>query len=509
MDRSASTSNGSRGKIGIIGAGISGAGAAWALHRDGFEVHVFEAAACLGGNAKTFLWPDGRRTGLSVLAWPIEYFNNYTALLNQLGIVYESVKLGFHVRGPQGLDFCQGDKDSALHRRFSSEIAQWSRMVHFVRSVNNVFNCCPHRRSLYDLNLFNPLNIVPLRWLSILFGISREFWDVLIVPIYSSTFLTVELDMVPSIILPIISDIIPLDQPATLQSWKTNSSEVFSKMFPKLEKNGPCIFLNSHVCEVKQDHVSSKWKIVTASNEVHHGFDRVVFASSAYNVRECTGALPPCYRNLFMHIQYCHETDPTMHKGLVHSDDSIFPSELIGNGQSGSSKCNILHDAANFISVHRCAGGSLVYRNTFILSSWIPSLRVLSSNTRNMPRLVTYDGLYNCKPRPTADECDSMNIPREPLIHGSVKNDWNHPVLNPVSLACQYLLRYVQGRNGLYFCGSLATPGNGHDLSFLSGLAVAHAMGAKYPFESNPLCKSDFKKLNTLMGLTKEISHRH
>jgi hypothetical protein len=27
------------------------------------------------------------------------------------------------------------------------------------------------------------------------------------------------------------------------------------------------------------------------------------------------------------------------------------------------------------------------------------------------------------------------------------------------------LLRLVQGQHGVYFCGSMATPGNGHDLS--------------------------------------------
>ena len=55
--------------------------------------------------------------------------------------------------------------------------------------------------------------------------------------------------------------------------------------------------------------------------------------------------------------------------------------------------------------------------------------------------------------------------------------------LNPVILGVQYLLRYVQGRNGIYFCGSLATPGNGHDLSFCSGMAVAVKIGAEYPFQ--------------------------
>ena len=59
-----------RARVAVVGAGIAGSSCAWALDQDGFEVHLFEAADYVGGNAKTFLWPDGQRTGLSVLAWP-------------------------------------------------------------------------------------------------------------------------------------------------------------------------------------------------------------------------------------------------------------------------------------------------------------------------------------------------------------------------------------------------------------------------------------------------------
>ena len=59
-----------RAKVAVVGAGIAGSSCAWALEQDGFNVHLFEADDYVGGNAKTFLWPDGQRTGLSVLAWP-------------------------------------------------------------------------------------------------------------------------------------------------------------------------------------------------------------------------------------------------------------------------------------------------------------------------------------------------------------------------------------------------------------------------------------------------------
>lgn len=67
-------------RVGIIGGGIGGVGAAWALKRGGCEhVTIFEKRDTIGGNAKVFPWPTtpSVTTGLSVLAWPDAYFHNY------------------------------------------------------------------------------------------------------------------------------------------------------------------------------------------------------------------------------------------------------------------------------------------------------------------------------------------------------------------------------------------------------------------------------------------------
>jgi hypothetical protein len=53
----------------------------------------------------------------------------------------------------------------------------------------------------------------------------------------------------------------------------------------------------------------------------------------------------------------------------------------------------------------------------------------------------------------------------------------------------------------MYYCSNYTTPGNCHDMSLLSGLLCAHAIGAPYPFEDNFQAKRDFKMLGSLMGL--------
>jgi hypothetical protein len=82
-----------------------------------------------------------------------------------------------------------------------------------------------------------------------------------------------------------------------------------------------------------------------------------------------------------------------------------------------------------------------------------------------------------------------------------VSNVRAHPHLSLRNLLVAALLRLVQGARGTYYCSSFATPGNGHDLSLLSGLAVASAIGAPYPFADNAAAKDDFESLRGFMGL--------
>ena len=77
----------------------------------------------------------------------------------------------------------------------------------------------------------------------------------------------------------------------------------------------------------------------------------------------------------------------------------------------------------------------------------------------------------------------------------------SHPDLSVPNLIITQMLRLVQGKKGRYFCSNYAAPGNGHDLSFLSGLAVAGAMGAKYPFPKNKAALQDFDHMRLFMGV--------
>ena len=166
-------------------------GAAWTLRLSGFEVDVFEARD-VGGNAKTQTWPDGRTTGLSVLAWPPVLFRNYRALLRTLGVSSSPVVLPFFVRRADGESFAHGASaaddvaSQPLRRRYAVDFRRWARMVRGVRRVNAFF-ARSETPSLYHLSLLNPLNLIPLRTLARACGVSRGFWREVFVPLYAPT----------------------------------------------------------------------------------------------------------------------------------------------------------------------------------------------------------------------------------------------------------------------------------------------------------------------------------
>ena len=68
------------------------------------------------------------------------------------------------------------------------------------------------------------------------------------------------------------------------------------------------------------------------------------------------------------------------------------------------------------------------------------------------------------------------------------------------NLLIMTMVRYMQGKNGMYYCGTFTTPEGGHDLSFMSGLVVAHAVGAPYPFGAEYReAAADFRLMQKMM----------
>ena len=100
--RGAHTGTGQRARVAIIGTGISGLSAAWAL-QDVCEITVFEKAARIGGHTATMMVdaPEGAvpiDTGFIVYNEP--NYPNLTALFDHLGVRSNPTRMNFSVSIP-------------------------------------------------------------------------------------------------------------------------------------------------------------------------------------------------------------------------------------------------------------------------------------------------------------------------------------------------------------------------------------------------------------------------
>ena len=462
-------------RVAVIGGGIAGFGAAHALCHSGIEVDLFEACDEPGGNAKTHEWRDGARTGLSVLAWPVQYFRNYGALLKQLGLKTTPVELRFFLRRKDGDSFVHG-RTEALSIRYADDLKRWSKLVELVRSCNKAF-ARSDVLSLYHFSMLNPMNVLPLRFLCRLMGVSSGFYDEIITPLHCTTFLDTDLTSVPSLVVPTIDDLIPLNGIPKLESWIGSSRSVFDGI-AKLAGEKLNVHTSSPVSRVRQE-ADGRWTVYTPT-KVEGGYDRIIFAS---NAKHASTALPMSWgwmaaRRLLGSVEFADETCPMFRKGIIHSDATVIPPDV--REEVTRTCCNYI------VGCGEDEDGCCTFENTFILSSWYPTVVKGGGEGDGRPRFVSY-GLQ------------SPERVKEP--EGEVTNLTNHPKLTPLFCATTMLLRLLQGQGGIFFCGSMATPGNGHDLSLCSGLVMAMAMGARYPFEGDGDAKADLERLRVILGL--------
>ncbi len=447
-------------KIGVVGGGIAGVGAAWSLHSAGYDVELFEKCPALGGNAKTFRWTvEGGHADspLLVVAWPRMYYHNYELLLRELGVGIEKLPISYFVQTPDG-HFCQ-DGNTALQQRFAPEFRRWKKLVAFVTKVNDFFLPKNKRDSMYHFSYFNPLNFIPLYWMARLFGISSAFWDTIFVPIHCASFITTSMRGVPAVILPLLESIVPLEEPTQMGTWRGAPRQVFDRM---TEPFADKVHTDHEITSVKR---SNGGFVIGDAKGRTYAVDRVVFACDATSVLNALDSPTWLQRLLFSKAQYVDDVDPTFSKFVVHSDTSILPEKH---------RERILSDFNTYSEIDEV--GAL--ECTFVISAQNPSIK-----DEGVPMLVT----FNSK-KAIGSVQKRIELPH-PTHTMSLRN-----------LIIMSMMRFVQGKDGMHYCGTFTTPEGGHDLSFMSGLVAANAIGAPYPFSlDNPSAVADFNQMQRMM----------
>jgi len=447
-------------KVAVVGGGIAGVGAAWSLHRAGYEVELFEKCAALGGNAKTFRWTTAEghaESPLLVVAWPQMYYHNYELLLRELEVGIETLPISYFVQTSDG-HFCQDGK-SAIQRRFAVDFRRWRKLVAFATKVNDFFLPKSKHDSMYHFSYFNPLNFIPLYWMARLFGISSAFWDTIFVPIHCASFITTSLRGVPAVILPLLESIVPLEEPTQMGTWRGAPRQVFDRM---TEAFADGVHTDHEITSVKR---SNGGFIIGDAKGRTYEAHRVVFACDATSVLNALESPSWLQRLLFSKAQYVDDVDPTFSKFVVHSDTSILPEKH---------RERILSDFNTYSEIDEV--GAL--ECTFVISAQNPSIK-----DEGVPMLVT----FNSK-KAIGSVQKRIELPH-PTHTMSLRN-----------LIIMSMMRFVQGKDGMHYCGTFTTPEGGHDLSFMSGLVAANAIGAPYPFSlDNPSAVADFNQMQRMM----------
>jgi len=111
-------------KVAVIGAGISGLGAARVLVLGGAEVHVFEKDGRVGGHTRTVVLEDGTAVDTGFIVHNRENYPRFVKLMGELGVPTCPSDMSFAYSGPElswcsrGLNGLLAERRNAFNPRF-------------------------------------------------------------------------------------------------------------------------------------------------------------------------------------------------------------------------------------------------------------------------------------------------------------------------------------------------------------------------------------------------------
>jgi uncharacterized protein len=420
---------GKRQRVAVIGSGISGASAAWALN-DLHDVTLFEANPAAGGHTATVdIDYDG--TPVSVDTGFIVYnelnYPNLTALFRHLEVQTHQSEMSFGLSLDGGRLEWSGQSYAALFARKRNAISPgflW--MLREVLRFNRI--CLADRESgaMAGLSIGDYVS-----WRSF----SARFRDDYLIPMGAAIWSTPRAKMME---FPAESftnffenhRLIHADRPL----WRTVTGGSRNYLDKLLAPLGGQVRLNTPVNSV---HRADNGVTVGTTNGKTELFDQIIFAS---------------------------HSDQTLR---ILADASADEKRILGNVGYRPNRV-ILHRDPSFMPKRRAAWSAWNYMRS---SGAEPEI----SMTYWMNRL---QGIDYTKPLFV-----TLNPDREPAKR-SVFGEWSyeHPQFDAAAMAAQKELPLIQGRRNSLFAGAWTGYGF-HEDGLRSGLEAAQALGAVIPWQ--------------------------
>lgn len=412
-------------RIAIIGSGISGLGAAWALHRD-HDVTVFEKDGRVGGHSNTVdvLTPDGPiAVDTGFIVYNEATYPNLTRLLTLLGVETEWTDMSFSYSAEGGIEYST---------RWRGIVAQPTNLLRgrFRRMLRDIGRFRREGRSLEP-------------------GPHEEIGDLLARHRYSSGF--------------IADYLIPM----TGAIWSTPPNRMLH--FPA---RSILAFLDNHgLIEITN---RPRWRTVTGGSReyvrrlIRPFAERILVSTPVTGVtRDEEGAtvLVRGGAERFDHVVMATHADQAL--GILGGEASPEERRLLSRIRYQPNRL-VLHSDASSMPARRAAWASWNARG--------------DSDPHGRPASVTYwmNRLQNLsEPLPLFASLNPTRDPDPRHVHGEFS--YAHPQFDQRAVDAQRELGRIQGRHRTWFAGAWLGYGF-HEDGLRSGLEVAAALGSRAPW---------------------------
>ena len=418
-------------RIAVIGSGIAGNSAAWALS-ERHDVTLYEKRSRAGGHSATVdIDYDG--TPLAVDTGFIVYnelnYPNFTALLDHLGVATEASDMSFAFSLDKGVREWSGtDLNTIFGQRRNLASPRFLWMLREILRFNKV--AVADRASGESAGLSLSAYLEKRRF-------SRVFASDYLLPMGAAIWSTPPADMLAFPADNFIAffenhRLVNMDRP----TWRTVSGGSRSYVERLLSPLKGRIRLATPVASVRREN--GKVHVVDGNGN-EDLFDHVILAAHTDQTLDMLEDPTPEERNILGAIRY------RPNQVYLHRDTSLMPRRTR------------VWASWNYIT---SSDPNAAYRDASI-TYWMNRLQ-------NLPR-----------DKPVFVSLNPLTPPRDDLTFATFEYD--HPQFNAGAIAAQRALGQIQGTRNTWYCGAWCGYGF-HEDGLKAGLAAAEAIGCDIPW---------------------------
>ncbi len=421
-------------RVAVIGAGIAGLGAAWALARR-HEVVLYEAAESLGGHANTVVVEEPGGTGPIAVDTGFIVLNDRTypnlrALFARLGVATRDTNMSFAVSLNGGRTEYSGDGIAGLfaQKRKMLSPRHWGMIRDLLRFYREA-----------------PGTVDDPAWSGATLGqylaegrYSRSFLDDHLLPMSAAIWSCTSQEVLG---FPLASYVRFCVNHGLLQlrgrpQWMTVDGGSRRYVDAVAGDFAGEIRLSTPVARVAR---AAGAMIVDDHRGGQDRFDEVVLACHADQALALIDGPDPAEAAVLGSFRYSNNG------AVLHQDRRLLPRR------------ERVWSSWNYMGGPGPGGGRDVS-----VSYWMNRLQGLTSR------------------RPLVVSLNPLIEPDPALVHGAYT--YAHPIFDDAAITAQRRLGAIQGQAGLWFCGSYCGHGF-HEDGLAAGLAVAEGLGAPRPWQ--------------------------